>query len=83
MCLKVSVSYGQKVGFFVSFLVNLEGYQYCMISSKVTHILPHFLFKIFKRRHVEYLDAIYWNIAGEAGEALVCVLLVVSLCFNI
>ena len=56
MCLKVSVNYGQRVKVFVFFhktgwvniilmILNLEGYQKCMIGSKVTAILMPFVKK--------------------------------------
>ena len=67
MCLKGSVKYGQTVGFVFFFhktecvnmvlrILNLKGEQHCMISSKVTTILPLFLFNNFKHRQVGCLS---------------------------
>ena len=48
-------------------ILNLEGQQNCMIGSKVTTILPHFLFFNSKTANVGmwgvYPESIDWNIA--------------------
>ena len=67
MCLKGSVNYGQTVEAFaflhktewvniVLGVLNLEEKLNCMIGSKVTTVIPPFLFKNIKRRHVGCLS---------------------------